>query len=189
MSSATSDLVLSSRRRALALVGAGLLLVSAACAPAVQAERTANYDFAAATTYAWITEDLVLIELGEPQPNVRTKDNERLIRAAVERELGARGMTKAPHDQATLLVSFSVGVRIRYRVEGGEGTSSSINSVGSPSDPQTKGTLNIYLLDRAQQHEVWHGSTSKWLRKSDDPETIVNEAVGNVMAVYPNAAP
>jgi hypothetical protein len=189
MSSASSDLALPSRRRALALLGVGLLLASAACAPAVQAERTANYDFAAATTFAWITEDLVLIELGEPQPTVRTKDNERLVRAAIERELAARGMTKVPHDQATLLVSFSVGVRVRYRVEGGEGTSPGINSLGSPSEPQTKGTLNIYLLDRAQQQEVWHGSTSKWLRKSDDPEAVINEAVRKVMAVYPNAAP
>ena len=166
-----------------------MLLSSVACAPAVHAERTAGYDFAAATTFAWITEDLVLIELGEPQPNVRTKDNERLIRAAIERELAERGMTKVPHDQANLLVSFSVGVRVRYRVEGGEGTNPAINSLGSPSDPQTKGTLNIYVLDRVQQHEVWHGSTSKWLRKSDDPKAVIDEAVQKVMAVYPNAAP
>lgn len=189
MSSASRALALPSRRRALALVGAGLLLASAACAPAVQAERSAGYDFASANTYAWITDDLVLIELGEPQPNVRTKDNELRIRAAVERELAARGLTKVPHDQAALLVSFSVGVRIRYRVEGGEGPNPSINALGSPSQPQTKGTLNIYLIDRAQQHEIWHGSTSKWLRKSDDPDAIVNEAVAKVMSVYPNAAP
>jgi hypothetical protein len=168
-------------------MGVGLLLASAACAPAVQAERTASYDFTSATTYAWITEDLVLIELGEPQPTVRTKDNERRIRAAIERELAARGMTKVPHDQATLLVSFSVGVRIRYRLDGGEGTG--MNALGSPSEPQTKGTLNIYILDRVQQHEVWHGSTSKWLQKSDDPDKVVNDAVAAIMAVYPNAAP
>jgi hypothetical protein len=184
---ASAAFALPSRRRALALLGAGLLLTSAACAPQVIAERTAGYDFAAASTYAWITDDLVLIELGEPQPNVRTKDNESRIRAAIERELAARGMTKVPHDQATLLVSFSVGVRVRYRVEGGEGTG--MNALGSPSDPQTKGTLNIYLLDRAQQHEVWHGSTSKWLRKSDDPDAVINETVAKIMAVYPNQAP
>lgn len=185
----SSALALPSRRRALALVGAGLLFASAACAPAVQAERSATYDFASASTFAWITDDLVLIELGEPQPNVRTKDNELRVRAAVERELAARGMTKVPHDEAALLVSFSVGVRIRYRLEGGQGTANGINSVGGPSEPQTKGTLNVYLIDRAQEHEVWHGSTSKWLRKSDDPDAVVNEAVAKIMSVYPNAAP
>ncbi len=183
----SSALVSSSRRRVLALVGAGLLVASAGCAPAVHAERTAGYDFAAARTYAWITEDLVLIELGEPQPNVRTKDNERRVRAAIERELQARGMTKAPKEEADLLVSFSVGVRIRYRLEGGQGNA--VTGAGGPSEPQTKGTLNIYLLDRAQEVEVWHGSTSKWLRKTDDPEAVANEAVAKIMAVYPNAAP
>lgn len=177
---------LPSRRRALALLGAGLLLSSAACAPTVLAERTANYDFAAATTYAWITDDLVLIELGDPQPNVRTKDNELLVRAAVERELAARGLTKAPREEAELLVSFSVGVRIRYRVEGGQGNA--VTGAGGPGEPQTKGTLNIYLLDRAQQIEVWHGSTSKWLSKSDDPKAVVDQAVASIMAIYPNEA-
>jgi hypothetical protein len=168
------------------MLGAGLLLSSAACAPKVLAERTASYDFAAATTYAWITEDLVLIELGDPQPNVRTKDNELLVRAAIERELAARGLTKAPREEADLLVSFSVGVRIRYRLEGGQGNA--VTGAGGPGEPQTKGTLNIYLLDRAQQVEVWHGSTSKWLRKSDDPKTVVDQAVASIMAVYPNEA-
>jgi hypothetical protein len=187
MSSATRALVLPSRRRALALVGAALLLSSAACAPKVHAERTANYDFAAATTYAWITEDLVLIELGEPQPNVRTKDNEQRVRAAVERELAARGLTKVPKEDADLLVSFSVGVRVRYRLEGGQGNA--VTGAGGPGEPQTKGTLNVYLLDGAQQTEVWHGSTSKWLRKSEDPDAVVNQAVAKIMAVYPNEAP
>lgn len=177
----------SSRRRALSLLGGGLLLACAACAPAVLAERTAGYDLEAARTYAWITDELVLIERGDPQPNVRTKDNEVLLRAAIDRELGARGLALAPRDQAELLVSFSVGVRIRYRLEGGEGNA--ITGAGSPSEPQTKGTLNVYLIDRAQQREVWHGSTSKWLRKSDDPKAVVDQAVGKIMAVYPNAAP
>jgi hypothetical protein len=180
-------LVLPSRRRALALVGAALLLSSVACAPAVHAERTAGYDFAAATTYAWITEDLVLIELGEPQPNVRTKDNERYVRTAIERQLMGRGMTKAPKEEADLLVSFSVGVRVRYRLEGGQGNA--VTGAGAPAEPQTKGTLNIYLLDRAQQVEVWHGSTSKWLRKSERPATVIDQAVEKIMAVYPNEAP
>jgi hypothetical protein len=149
--------------------------------------RRLPYTFAAATTYAWITEDLVLIELGEPQPNVRTKDNERYVRTAIERQLMGRGMTKAPKEEADLLVSFSVGVRVRYRLEGGQGNA--VTGAGAPAEPQTKGTLNIYLLDRAQQVEVWHGSTSKWLRRSESPQAVINQAVEKIMAVYPNEAP
>jgi hypothetical protein len=176
-----------SRRRALALLGAGLLLASVACAPKVLAERTPGYDLESAKTYAWITDELVLIQLGEDQPNVRTKDNERRIRAAVDRELAARGFTLAPRDQAALLVAFSVGVRIRYRLEGGEGNP--VTGAGAPAKPQTKGTLNIYLLDRALETEIWHGSTSKWLRKSDDPGVVIDQAVAKIMAVFPNDSP
>ncbi len=177
-----------SRRRTLFGLGAlGGLLLSVACAPKVFAERTPGYDLESAKTYAWVTEDLVLIEFGDAQPNVRTKDNERRVRAAVDRELAARGFTKVPRDEATLLVSFSVDVRIRYRVEGGQGNA--VTGAGGPGEPQTKGTLNIYLLDRAQETEVWHGSVSEWLAKSDDPDTVVNDAVGRIMAVYPNQRP
>ena len=56
----------------------------ASSAPMV--EKDADYDFAAVTTYAWVTDEPVLITFGEDQPNVRTKDNELRIRAAIERE-------------------------------------------------------------------------------------------------------
>lgn len=161
-------------------------MLATACAPKVLAERAPGYDLEAAKTYAWVTDELVLIELGEDQPNVRTKDNERRIRAAIDSELAARGFQLVPRDQAQLLVAFSVGVRKRYRVEGVD--PSSITATG-PGDPQTKGTLHVYLIDRAQETEVWHGQTSKWLSKSDDPEEVIGEAVAKIMAAYPNQAP
>ncbi|WP_266215917.1 DUF4136 domain-containing protein [Paraliomyxa miuraensis] len=169
----------------LALLVGGLWAV-VACAPKVNAQRTPDYDLEAAKAYAWVTEDLVLIELGEDQPNVRTKDNERLIREAVNRELAARGFQLVPKEQAQVLVAFSVGVRVRYRVEGVD--PSSITATG-PGEPQTKGTLNIYLIDRATEAEVWHGWTSKWLHKGDDPAAVIDEAVRKIMAAYPNDAP
>lgn len=176
----------SSRRGALALLGAGLLMWGAACAPKVYAERTPGFDLESAGTYAWVTDDLVLIQLGKDQPNLRTVDNEKRIRAAVDRELASRGFSVVPKDQAQLLVAFSVGVNIRYRLEGGDGTA--ITTPG-PSDPKTKGTLNIYLIDPAKEQEVWHGWTSKWLSKSDDPDQVANEAVRMIMAAYPGNAP
>lgn len=175
-----------SRRATLGLLATGLLLAGPACAPKVHAERTPGYDLEAAKTYAWVTEELVLIELGEDQPNVRTKDNERHLRAAIDEELAARGFQQVPRDQAELLVAFSVGVRVRYRVEGVDDRSA-VTATG-PGEPQTKGTLNIYLLDRAQEKEVWHGWTSKWLHKGDDPAVVIDEAVSKIMAVYPGEA-
>jgi hypothetical protein len=152
----------------------------ASSAPVV--EKDSGYDFAGVSTYAWVTDEPVLITFGDDQPNVRTKDNEMRIRAAIERELSARGMEKVEADGAEVIVAFSVGTRMRYRLEGGDRTS---NFTDGPGNKQTQGTLNIYLLDRASDKEVWHGSTSKWLKKTDDPDAIINEAVGKIMAQFP----
>jgi len=145
-------------------------------------EKDEAYDFAAVSTYAWVTEDPVLITFGQDQENVRTKENEARIRAAIERELSARGIEKTDADTAQVIVAFSVGTRMRYRLEGGDRTNALTDG---PGQKQTQGTLNIYLLDRETDHEVWHGSTSKWLKKTDDPDAIINEAVAKIMARFP----
>ena len=152
----------------------------ASSAPVV--EKTEGYDFAAVSTFAWVTDEPVLITFGEDQPNVRTKENELRVRAAIERELAARGLEKVDAAEAGVLVAFSVGTRMRYRLEGGDRTS---NFTEGPGDKQTRGTLNIYLLDRESDKEVWHGSVSRWLKKTDDPDAIVNDAVGKIMARFP----
>lgn len=165
-----------------ALLCAGLLTATGCASSTPVVEKDTSYDFAAISTYAWVTDEPVLITFGDDQPNVRTKDNEMRLRAAIERELAARGMEKVEADGATVLVAFSVGTRMRYRLEGGDRTS---NFTDGPGSKQTQGTLNIYLLDRETDREVWHGSTSKWLKKTDDPDAIVNEAVGKIMARFP----
>ncbi len=150
-----------------------------------QTERVTDYPLEQPHSYAWVTDELVLIQLGDDQSNVRTPENEKRLRAAIDRELQARGLTSAPRDEADLLVAFSVGTTVRYRLEG-LSTGSSYGGV-KPGTKQTKGTLNIYLIDRAQQHEVWHGWITKWLSKSDDPDAVVNGAVQKIMATFPGA--
>lgn len=165
----------------LALV-AGLAAPTAlGCAPKVEQSELPSFDFSSSRTYAWVTDDLILIEFGDPQPNVRKESNEILIREAMDRELAAKGYTKVGHDEADLLVAFSVGVRMRYRVEG-------VDLGGQPGDPQTKGTLNIYALDRETTREVWHAYMSKWLSKADDPKTVIDNAVNQILAQFPAAA-
>ncbi len=159
---------------------------AAACAPKVYAQRTAAFELEAAKTYAWITDELVLIEFGNDQPMVRTKDNEQRVRAAIDRELASRGFSAVERSEADLLVAFSVGVDVRHRLEGGNGTAVTTDG---PGTEQTKGTLNIYLLDPEGQKQVWHGWVSKWLAKTDDPEAVINTAVGKIMGAYPNNAP
>lgn len=174
-----------SRRRVLAGLGVCLVLGAAACAPAVHAERVGEYPLESTKTYAWITEEPVLIQFGEAQPNVRTPQNEANLRAAIDAALGGRGFTKVAKGEAELLVAFSVGTTMRYRLEG-QTTGNSIGGL-EPGQKQTKGTLNIYLVDRAQMKEVWHGWTSKWLSNNEDPKKVATDAVDAIMATYPGA--
>lgn len=182
----SSPIHATTRRGAFARLGAAAVVAGAllaGCAGKVEAERVAEYPLEERKAYAWVTDEPVLIQIGDPQPNVRTPQNEQRLRAAIDRELGARGFSRVDHDQAEVLVGFSVGTTVRYRLEGG----SSGTSIGGlqPGTKQTKGTLNIYLFDRADAKQVWHGWTSKWLSKSEDPEAVANEAVAAVMAAYP----
>lgn len=173
----------SRRSFSLAFASGALGLLSACATSKVKTERDDAYDFNAPKTYAWVTDDLILIQFGKDQPRVRTRENELRVRAAIERELGSRGMTKVDKADADVLVAFSVGVRMRYRVEGGDSTSVWTET---PGEKKTKGQLNFYMLDRATEREVWHGWTSKWLNATDDPDTIVNNAVAKILAAYPN---
>ncbi len=154
------------------------------CGAKLQAERAQDYPLEERTRYAWVTEEPVLIQIGEPQPNVRTAANEKNLRAAIDRELGSRGFSLVAKDEAELLVAFSVGTAMRYRIEGG-GPGTSVGGI-QPGAQQTKGTLNIYLFDRATAQEVWHGWTSKWLSKAEDPVAVADGAVATVMTMYPN---
>lgn len=184
MTSARPEPTVLVRRRAVLQGGlAAAVLGLLGCAAGVQTERVTDYPLEQPHSYAWVTDDPVLIQLGDDQPNVRTPENEKRLRAAIDRELQARGFTSAPRDQADLLVAFTVGTTMRYRLEGGA-AGTSYGGI-QPGTKQTKGTLNIYLVDRAAQHEVWHGWTSKWLSKSEDPDAVVNDAVGKIMAAFP----
>lgn len=172
-----------SRRGALSVLAGAVLLAAGCASTQIRAERGPDYVLEDATTYAWITEEPVLIQFGKDQPRIRTKENEALIREAIDRELASAGLSLAPPEEADLLVAFSVGVRTRYRLEGGNG--SAVTEDG-PGETQTEGTLNVYLLDRVAQREVWHGWATKRLSQGDDAKTVINTAVQQIVAIYPN---
>src|SRR5690349_13076830 len=98
-------------------------LLTTACATAVHHETTACSAVSAPHTFAWLTEDPVLIQLGERHPAVRTEDNEQRLRSAIDRELEARGYTRVAKGDAELHVAFSVETQRRYRLEGARDSS------------------------------------------------------------------
>ena len=144
-------------------------------------EYAAGTDFSKYQSYRWITEDLVLIQSGTGNENIRNVENEKRIRAAVDRELSAKGLSKAT-EEADLVIAFSVGTKVRYRVEGGDRFSV---VTGGPGEKVTRGTLTLYFFDPRTDKQVWEAWTSKDLVAGEDPDSVINAAVGLLMAQFP----
>lgn len=147
----------------------------------VETEYAEGTDFSQYQTYRWITEDLVLIQSGTGEQRIRNVENERRIRAAVERELAAKGLRKAEGDEADLIIAFTVGTQVRYRVQGG----ANYDILTEPSASYTRGVLTIYMFDRASQQQVWSAWTHKDLEPGEDPDAVINAAVEVLLARFP----
>jgi hypothetical protein len=146
----------------------------------VDTEYVEGTDFAKYQTYRWITEDLVLIQSGTGNERIRNVENEQRIRAAVERELEAKGLRKAG-EEADLIVAFTVGTKVRYRIQGGN----NYDIVTDPAAQYTRGVLSIYMFDRESQQQIWSGRTQKDLQPGDNPDAVINTAVDVLLAHFP----
>lgn len=160
-----------------------LTLPTTSCARQLQAktEYAEDVDFSQYQTYRWITDDLVLIQPGTGDDRIRNVANERRIRSAIERELEARGLRKAAGDDAELIVAFTLGTHVRYRIQGGD----NYDIVTDPAASYTRGVLTIYLFDRASRRQIWSARTHKNLEPGDNPDAVINTAVDVLLARFP----
>jgi hypothetical protein len=160
-------------------------LLSGGCAR-VQfgAEFDQQADFSGYQSYAWVTDELVLIGSGMGDPRIRNEDNERRIRAEVDAALAAKGLAKVDRDDADLIVAFVVGTREQLRLEGGGSTYSLLTSKDAAST-YYQGSLSIDLFDAASRQQVWHGWVSKPLEADTDPDEIIKRAVARILAQFP----
>lgn len=161
-----------------------LTVASLGCAKQMQAETkyAEDVDFAQYQTYRWLTDDLVLIQAGTGEERIRNVENEKRIRAAVERELKAKGLRKASGDEADLVIAFTVGTKVRYKIQGG---ATALDMFTADPETVTRGTLTLYFFDRASQAQVWSAWTSKDLAPGSDPDAVINTAVGVLMGEFP----
>jgi hypothetical protein len=146
-----------------------------------QTEHAKGTDFSQYQTYRWITDDLVLIQSGTGNERIRNVDNERRIRAAVDRELAAKGLREAAGDDAQLIVAFTLGTKVRYHIQGG----ANYDIVTAPAATYTRGVLTIYVFDRASGQQIWSAWTQEDLEPGDDPDTVINTAVKVLLAEFP----
>jgi hypothetical protein len=141
-------------------------------------------DFQSYETYAWVTDELTLIGAGSGNPRVRNETNEKLIRAAIDRELAERGFQKVEMADAELVVTFAVGLREEIRIEGADTTYGLLAFKGS-TPKYYEGSLTIDLFARATRRHVWHGWGRESLDVGADAKVVIDEAVGEIMKPFP----
>lgn len=176
---------LHARLRSLTALALLLCVPSIGCTKDLKAETeyAEGTDFSQYQTYRWITDDLVLIQAGAGDPNIRTIDNEKRIRAAIDEGLAAKGLKKVEGDDAQLVVAFTVGTKVRYKLEGGGGMG--LDILTDEGGSVTQGTLTMYMFDRASQKQIWSAWTKKNLEPGSDPDAIVDAAVSVLLDALP----
>jgi len=89
----------------------------------------------------------------------------KILRAAVEESLTARGFDFVAEDEAQLWVSYDVGVFLAGDVSWGQ--------QGGPG----QGRIIVRAIDPASGREVWYGWAEAHLRSQPDPENRIRKAV------------
>ncbi|MBR0684093.1 DUF4136 domain-containing protein [Roseomonas eburnea] len=174
-----------------------LALGLGACAtvPRVHVDQDPTADFARYRTFGWAS------PLGTDSFGYTSLTTER-FKAAVEREMTARGYVMAPNPD--LLVNFSGRLRERTRVEtmpappiGYYGYrfygAWPAYAFGATTyvDQYTEGTLNVDLVDRARNALVWEGVAVGRVTQADREHAAerIAAAVAAVFARFPYRAP
>ncbi len=147
-----------SNRTLVALLGALLAAGALHCASkpfATGATIDTEYDFANVNTFAF----------ARVPKRPLTSDHGKILRAAVEEALKARGFEEAPEDQADIWIAYDIGI-----------LSSSSVSWGAQST-LGQGRIIVRAIDPSSEREVWYGWAEAHLRSQPDPESRIRAAV------------
>ena len=147
-------------------------------------------------TFAWMTENPLILGVGEPFP--LSPLAQKKVTQAIKNELIERGFTYSSIlDNADFVVAYTVGTRekidatsypVRYRGAWGwhlYGRYYYERDVAHQT--YTEGTLGIDIFDGATKQPVWHG----WARKTissddrDNPSPAIQKAVASIIARFP----
>ena len=160
--------MLHATRTRMAKIGMGLVLALLACSVTPAQDVTTNAmpgtDFSKYHTYKWVT-----IE-GASHPNQIV---DAQIKASIESQLGAKGLTETDSDKADLYIGYQVSVSQQkqwnaYGTGGGlrwgggmaTATSSTINI----------GTLVLDMYDPSTKQLVWTGRATKTIDPNNSQE-------------------
>jgi len=127
-------------------------------------------DLAKAKTYEWA-----------PAGSSYNKETHRLILAAIDRELAARGLSQLPAGQGDLVVRYEALGRTDVDVKAKPASDGSLPE-------QSAGTLDVTLTDRATKRLSFDvRMNTPFERNAATIESTVNDAVKAIFEKYPAA--
>lgn len=148
--------------------------------PPIDVEFDRNAPFPRYRSFAWAP-DL------EPLKN---STNHRLLVSAVERVLGAKGMTKAsPGQPPDVLVSFYAKPVGKLKAQTAERSAAtrdpSTQSIVTTMERERLGTLAIELIDGISRHTVWRAMGTQMLGSQTETAEQVDGYAAALLASYP----
>lgn len=187
------------------LIGALASLVLAGTAVAQKVEiktnQAPNTDFKVFKTYAWLPPVPVVKNVAPDAVTNPTLSEEALMPAlvsAVDRELSARGFTKAPAETADVHVAYFAALTVGFNQSYlGEhygyitGWASPIPIGLAPTtnvNVYEKGTVLVDIVDRAAKKAVWRGTALTRIAQEhsvDKRIERINDAVKRMFEKYP----
>lgn len=178
----------------LCLAGAGLL--TGCSSVSVNRDFDSSFDFSKLKTYAWKHDQ-------QPETGVPRIDNDlndKRIRAAVDRELRAKGFVRV-EDKATASFHVEYFMDFQQRIDSSGGSvsvgvgrtsASRAGSVGwssgSTVSDYEEAQLTIDILNPATDSTIWRGRGRRRTSSSTNPEKITkrtNDAVNRILKKFP----
>src|SRR5262245_27910745 len=164
------------------LVVAALLL---ACAAAAHSQSiNTNYmpgtDFSGYRSYRWVA-----------VPGTQPVDSitEQQIRAAVDKQLAAKGISKKDADPVDMYVGYQVAMDQEKELNAWGAPGWRFNGMASVTTSTVDvGTLAVDFYDPSKKELVWRGSASETVSKSGNPEKKqekLDKAMSKLLKKFP----
>ena len=177
-----------------------ILLIAAACGPAIQITRDESIPIYPHATYAWGLADGTRTA-AELDPRVDNDSVRVRIERAVDAELQRRGFTKTAFRDAQLIVHYHVGVRDKVDTLPAEHYGP-CNSIPCPSPrydwgywgtPERairevgyeEGSLMIDFLARPSLLLAWRGAASAEVTPASATDAQIRKAVSRLLERFP----
>lgn len=162
-------------------------LALSGCAMSVTSFAARGVDFAQYRTYAWAPD--IQLQTGDPRLDNNPFFLARM-RAAVERELGARGYEKVAADEAALAIHFHASVTQRLDLTDADpGPRGECRGCGPYV--YDEGSLVLDLVDPKTELLVWRGwaegSIDGLVNRQDRMEEAVDRAVARILETLPRS--